>query len=426
MSLRRLIAPILLFLLPVSISVSHAHAQQAAGTTPLGSPTILRLCNPQCQTLTWKGDHYDSAKDGDPSTIATYTVEQWSPSGIRLKGRSLLAFDAGKQNVPFVNVPVSRKDHIEVTLTGVIAGDGKSIDEAIMKWHFGAKGGEASYQLTWDTQSASFGPAACAEQSSLPSVPTALEICESNCILKNNGNIGTWLFNGKNGTGSWPLGQRANLYVKEWDSQKIIITRQDVPTSVNAGLTATYVGTACGNNIKGDLMVDWPGHPDSNKTWPWSATIPSTGCEGIGDDPLRLKEQAKEAMRFRQLPSAFSCLLHAANLGDMEARTATGLMYRDGIGTKTDYAEALSLFQKSAIQRDYNAELALSEMYDLGLGMKRDPDQAKFWQGKAYNNPAQVAMRQQRQDQQAAQQLLFMGLCAVVESMSRPDVYVVR
>jgi TPR repeat protein len=109
----------------------------------------------------------------------------------------------------------------------------------------------------------------------------------------------------------------------------------------------------------------------------------------------------------------------------MEARTATGLMYRDGIGVDTSYPDALRLFQQGAIQGDYNAEVALSEIYELGAGVPQDSDKASFWKRKAYDNPVKVAQRQQAAQEAAASQLLFMGLSAVVEAMVRPDVYVV-
>jgi TPR repeat protein len=101
-------------------------------------------------------------------------------------------------------------------------------------------------------------------------------------------------------------------------------------------------------------------------------------------------------------------------------------MYRDGIGTKVNFAEAKVRFQQSAIQGDYNAELALSQMYDLGLGVPEDPAKAKEWAARAYNNPVKVGERQRAHQQENAEKMAFLGLSALVEAMAQPEVYVVR
>jgi TPR repeat protein len=135
---------------------------------------------------------------------------------------------------------------------------------------------------------------------------------------------------------------------------------------------------------------------------------------------------ANTAVRFRQRNPAFQCLSRAAELGDQDARTAVGLMYRDGIGTKVSYPDAMKYLKEGAIQGDYNAQLALSQIYDIGLLGSPDPAQAKQWETRAYNNPAAVAARQGRQDAKDMQRMAFLGLSALVEAMSTPSVYVVR
>ena len=107
----------------------------------------------------------------------------------------------------------------------------------------------------------------------------------------------------------------------------------------------------------------------------------------------------------------------------MDARTATALMYRDGLGTEVDYKQAKNLFTSAAIAGDYNADVAMAEMYDFGLGVQRDLGEVKLWRERAYNNPAAVAARQNQKDKESAQKFMFLGLCAMIEAFSRPTVY---
>jgi hypothetical protein len=389
----------------------------------------MHLCIPainRCQTLTWKGDHYDGAWDGESDTITIYKVEQWLPTGIRMTGRSLLAVGEQRQQIPGLPISVGKKTYIEAVFTGVIGAGGDSVEEAVEKWRMGSKSGELIYKLSWEADHGADAPPSCTETNvTAPPLPTALKVCDGACITQQNGNSAAWVFQGSKGTGVWAKnGIRADLVIQEWESNKVVIIRHDTPDSSKAGASAVYEGTLCGDRIEGNRIEKYPGHYD-RQVMPFIATIPLTQCDSIVDDPLRLKDVGEEALRFRQLPSAFKCLSRSADLGDMESRTATGLMYRDGVGVKTDFGEAMRRFQQGAIQGDYNSEVALSEMYDLGLGVPEDPAKAKFWEQKAYNNPIKVAQRQQAAQQAQAQQLLFMGLSAMVEAMSRPDVYVV-
>ena len=103
-----------------------------------------------------------------------------------------------------------------------------------------------------------------------------------------------------------------------------------------------------------------------------------------------------------------------------------GLMYLDGIGTVFNYDEAGCWLKAGAIQGDYNAQLGLSQVYEVGIGTKPDARLAEMWKQRAGTNPIIVAQRRQQAEQQpAAQQRMFLGLAAVVETVRRPDVYVV-
>jgi Sel1 repeat len=425
LSLRRLAPMIAGFITFFFVCSHNLAAQQKPGTTPLGSPLEMRLCvDNGCETLTWRGDHYAGVKDKASDISTHYTVEQWSPAGIRLRGKSVAAVSVNRQAIG--PIPIATHTYIEGVFTGVIAPNGNSIEDAVVKWQVGKQSGEKIYKLTWNAEaSASASSIACSEASSSLPRPSLLEVCDGPCILQQDGNLGAWTFHGNEGTGSWLKGSRANLRIARWDEGKMTIVREDTPNSTTPGATVTYQGVVCGATIKGEALVNWPGHVD-NVQVPWTATIPITTCDALEDDSLKILDVAHEALRFRQLPSAFKCLSRAADLGDMQARTATGLMYRDGIGTKVSFPDAMTRFLQSAIQGDYNAEVALSQMYDFGLGVTKDPVQAKDWATRAYNNPVKIAERQNARQQADSQKLAFLGLSALVEAMSQPEVYIVR
>ena len=100
-------------------------------------------------------------------------------------------------------------------------------------------------------------------------------------------------------------------------------------------------------------------------------------------------------------------------------------MYRDGIGVEVDYAEAFKWLKASTIQGDYNAQLALAQMYELGVGTQPDPKTAQIWRNQAEHNPVVVQQRQMAQQQQRNQELMFMGFAVFLEMATRPDVVVV-
>lgn len=58
-------------------------------------------------------------------------------------------------------------------------------------------------------------------------------------------------------------------------------------------------------------------------------------------------------------------------------------MYLDGIGVKKNNAEAFYWFKKAALQGLPISQLALSEMYFLGIGTPKDIYLAKQWKDKA-------------------------------------------
>ena len=384
----------------------------------------MHLCvDNVCETLIWRGTYYDGVKDRGSDITNHYKVDEWSKSGIKMEGKSIAPTMI---NAPPFPMPI--RVFLEGVFTGPISADGRSIENGVVHWKLGPNKGEKVFTLTWDAEApAAAAVPACSEGvSNLPS-PSALEVCDGSCVLKNDRNLGDWLFHGTNGTGTWQQGGKATLTIQEWSDGKVKISREDLPSSTSAGLSAVYEGTACGSTIKGTVTYHWPGHfNDKDFPAPWTANIPVTSCDGVADDPLALVDVANAAVRFRQSSSAFKCLSRAADLGDRDARTAVGLMYRDGIGTKVSYPDAVKYLKQSAIQGDYNAQLALSQIYDIGLGVPADETQAKQWQARAYSNPVAVAYRQNQQNAKDMREMTFLGLSALVEAMATPSVYVVH
>lgn len=399
--------------------------QENSAAPPSGAPSQMRLCEDNsCETLIWRGTYYDGVRGSD--VVNHYTVAQWSKSQIRLESKSVSPVSVNRTSIG--GFPISSKIYVEGVFTGTIASDGHSVENGVVSWKLGSQHGEKIFKMSWEADpSESAAVPACSDPAGNLPAPSALEVCDGGCVTKNNRNVATWIFQGTKGTGDWQQGSKASLTIQEWSNGKVTISREDVPTSASAGLSAVYRGSVCGGTIKGTGTAHWPGHVnDKDFSFPWTATIPVTSCDGAGDDTLALMDVGKTAIRFRQPNSAFKCFSRAAELGDRDARTVTGLMYRDGIGTKVSYPDAMRYLKQSAIQGDYNAQLAMGQIYDLGLGVQADAAQAKDWQTRAYNNPVAVAYRQNRQDQKDMEQMAFVGLCGLVEAMASPSVYVVR
>ena len=415
-----LLIPSIVFAL--SLVSAYLVAQEAPDSTPMGSPLQMHLCTDQCEKLVWKGSYYDGIRDANGVIYTHYTVKQWSKGSVQIYGKTISPVGV---NMVF-NVPV--RTYLEGTFTGPIAADGHSIENGVVAWKMGMQHGERSFTLTWEpAASAAVSGPACSDPNTSIQQPTALEVCDGACILNSNGDLGDWIFQGNNGTGSWLKGDKAILTIRHWSAENIEIARDDPPDSAKAGLTATYHGAVCGSSIKGTVVARWPGHfNDKDLTVPWTATIPVTTCDGISDDTLPLMDTARRAIRFRQKTNAFRCLSRAADLGERDARTAVGLMYRDGIGTQANSNEALRYLKQSAIQGDYNAQLAMSQMYEIGIGVPKDPAEAADWAKRAYNNPMAVAARQNREDAKDMQHMFFLGLSGLIEAMASPTVYIER
>ncbi|MFO0823856.1 MAG: tetratricopeptide repeat protein [Gemmataceae bacterium] len=87
--------------------------------------------------------------------------------------------------------------------------------------------------------------------------------------------------------------------------------------------------------------------------------------------------------------SAIADLIAKANQGDGRAQLTLAIRYRDGVGVKRDYTEAMRWAHPAADQGDANAQDFVGWMYFQGLGVKQNPEIAVgYFKAAARKSPA--------------------------------------
>ena len=81
--------------------------------------------------------------------------------------------------------------------------------------------------------------------------------------------------------------------------------------------------------------------------------------------------------------SALKVWLSQAQQGDADAQVAVGEIYQKGLGGMADHALAAQWYQKAAEQGNPRAEINLGYLYEKGLGVKQDKTAAINWYRKA-------------------------------------------
>jgi hypothetical protein len=74
--------------------------------------------------------------------------------------------------------------------------------------------------------------------------------------------------------------------------------------------------------------------------------------------------------------TALKIWLPAAEQGDAEAQLAVGEIFEKGLGTEPNYEAAVLWYQKAAAQGNKSAQFNLGTMYEQGLGVEKDKIQA--------------------------------------------------
>ncbi len=96
-----------------------------------------------------------------------------------------------------------------------------------------------------------------------------------------------------------------------------------------------------------------------------------------------LYNKAKDLYKKRHYVFALQLFLESANMGDAKSQYYCGVMYRDGLGTKTDRKVALEWFNKAGDQDNAASWNALGDMYYHGIGIKANAKEAAYWYRKA-------------------------------------------
>lgn len=98
----------------------------------------------------------------------------------------------------------------------------------------------------------------------------------------------------------------------------------------------------------------------------------STTSQDLYDKGLELYNAKKYA-------EAFSLFKKSAEMGDEDAQNFVGYMYREGEGVDRDNVAAFYWYQQAANQGNLQAYCIIGRMYMDGEGVDQDYDKAIFW-----------------------------------------------
>lgn len=79
-------------------------------------------------------------------------------------------------------------------------------------------------------------------------------------------------------------------------------------------------------------------------------------------------------------------VISLADKGDPQAQYELGLMYELGMGIGKDFDQAFAWYQKSANQEHAKAQYNLGIFYALAKGVEKDIEQSKHWIRAANKN----------------------------------------
>lgn len=88
---------------------------------------------------------------------------------------------------------------------------------------------------------------------------------------------------------------------------------------------------------------------------------------------------ARNAYRSGDYVTARIVWREAADQGDAEAQMHLGYLYEQGLGVERDLEQAVSLYRRAAQAGLADAQYQLGLMYELGIGVESDPDEAQAW-----------------------------------------------
>jgi hypothetical protein len=209
-------------------------------------------------------------------------------------------------------------------------------------------------------------PAAPAPAQPAPSLLVMRE-CEVN-------DCGLWWFKGSVGAGRWHdamTGIISASLTMSWQGSKLTVQRHDLASR----FTAVYTGTRSGDKLT-NAQVIWTFPNGTRVLGKWSAEfLSATAAQAWG--------QAHAAYAHGTAFDAVNWLLIGANLGDAEMENDAGVAFRDGVGSRQDYAMARLLFLAAAQQGSAQADINIAQLYQHGLGVPVSGPIAEAWYEKA-------------------------------------------
>jgi hypothetical protein len=105
------------------------------------------------------------------------------------------------------------------------------------------------------------------------------------------------------------------------------------------------------------------------------ARLPARDCEIRGGEYV--------AYDRADLKSALAAWLPLATAGDVQARILVGEIYERGLGVAPDYQQAAHWYRLAADAGSARAQVNLGHLYELGLGLEADPREALSWYRRA-------------------------------------------
>ena len=254
--------------------------------------------------------------------------------------------------------------------------------------------------------------------------PAALVECEQNGCGRSGGGA-AWVFDGVHGQAAWAVGAVADLTIDSFDGQHIQISRADPPGTYSSTwampdgyFRAVYVGTVSADQIHGTVV--WNG--DVNHPGVWQAAIVNDRlCDKLQDCPVTVEQLmglGGAAYEAKQMQSAFRCFKAAGGLGNPTAEGLAAFVLYEEKGSPARQREGFRLAQDSASHNNAVGMMVLGKMYRDGVGTQANPAQAKFWmdKGKAQQDDEAKAQAARQQQLNAAAGLLGLLGGALLQS----------
>lgn len=96
-----------------------------------------------------------------------------------------------------------------------------------------------------------------------------------------------------------------------------------------------------------------------------------------------LADSARTALRRHDYADALTLAQRSSDQGDPAGSVLLGFIYARGLGVSKDYAKAIKLYRAAAERGDADGQTKLGLMYNQGTGVPEDDAQAVAWYRKA-------------------------------------------